>query len=312
MDATGAPIRLGVLYDFPQQDGGAGFEGALRLGIDEMGAGGRVDRPVELVTRHAQGLPLGTAHSVETNFAELVDEGVLTIVGPSISDNGLIVRDLADDARVPCINYTGGELTRGRFMFHYQVGSLEEEPAILARHLHERGLTTVAVVHDHSPVGRGYASWFDLAASTIGVDVTGRASITPLAEDVTGPVGRLQAGSPSALVYFGLGVTARAVALAVESLGWTLPVVANSALMFGYARPDWRAGWEGWTYIDTVADDNAVRAALRERSKFAAGGPIGAAAYDIGRLLGEALARAAHLTRDGVREGLERVKQLPA
>src|SRR5437763_3169733 len=220
MDATGAPIRLGVLYDFPQQDGGTGFEGALRLGIDEMGGSGRIDRPVELVTRHAQGLPLGTAHAVETAFAELVAEGVLAIAGPSISDNGLIVRDLADEAGVACINYTGGELTRGRYMFHYQVGSLEEEPAILAVHLRSRGLTTVAMVHDHSPVGRGYASWFDLAASTIGIEVVGRASVTPLADDVTEPVARLQAASPAALVYFGLGVTARSVALAVESLKW--------------------------------------------------------------------------------------------
>ena len=32
----------------------------------------------------------------------------------------------------------------------------------------------------------------------------------------------------------------------------------------------------------------------------------------MGRLLGEALARAQHLTRDGVRDGLESVKHLPA
>ena len=48
------------------------------------------------------------------------------------------------------------------------------------------------------------------------------------------------------------------------------------------------------------------------RPKSAAGGPIGLAAYDIGRLLGEAVVRAAHLTRDGLRDGLERVKGLPA
>jgi hypothetical protein len=32
----------------------------------------------------------------------------------------------------------------------------------------------------------------------------------------------------------------------------------------------------------------------------------------MGRLLGEAIARAHHLTREGIKEGLERVKQLPA
>ena len=61
-----------------------------------------------------------------------------------------------------------------------------------------------------------------------------------------------------------------------------------------------------------MADDNAVRARLRERSPKTAAGPIGLAAYDMGRLVGEAVARAAHLTRAGVRDGLERVKRLPA
>ena len=75
------------------------------------------------------------------------------------------------------------------------------------------------------------------------------------------------------LVYFGLGVASRAVSLARDALGWDVPVLANSALMFGYARPDWRDGYAGWEYIDTIADDNRVRAALRERSTRAGGRP---------------------------------------
>jgi len=307
-----APILIGVLYDFPQADGGALFEDAVRVGLAEVHDTGRLDRAVELVPRHAHGLPAGTAHDVEQTFAELVDLGVLAVLGPSISDNGLIVGPLADAVGLPCINYTGGERTRGRYMFHYQVGSLEEEPAVLARHLAGTGRTSAAVAHDHSPVGRRYAEFFAEACATLGIDVTAVAAISPLAQDVSGTARRLRASDPDALVYLGLGVAARALALAVEAEGWAVPVVANSALMFGYARRDWRAGWEGWVYVDGVADDNAVRARLRERSPRSAAGPIGLAAYDMGRLLGEALARAAHLTRDGVRDGLERVKQLPA
>ncbi len=82
--------------------------------------------------------------------------------------------------------------------------------------------------------------------------------------------------------------------------------------MFGYARPDWRDGYAGWEYVDTIADDNPLRAMLHERSPRAAGGPIGCAAYDMGRLVGEAIARCDHLTRAGVAEGLRRVKLLPA
>ena len=119
------PIRLGLLYDFPQHDGGDSFAKAVQLGLDTV----ELDRPVEFVRELAAGLPSGTAFDVEQKFAALERQGVLAIAGPSISDNGIIVRDLADAAGLSCINYTGGAITRSEFMVHYPVGSLEEEPA---------------------------------------------------------------------------------------------------------------------------------------------------------------------------------------
>lgn len=312
MSSTPAPILIGVLYDFPQADGGASFEEAVRLGFGEAGTSGRIDRPVELVTRHARGLPSGSAHEVATTFAALADLGVLASIGPSISDNGLIVGPMADALGLPCINYTGGERTRGPYMFHYPVGSLAEEPAVLVRHLVRQGCASVAAIYDNTPVGRGYADFLREACEAASLELTGTAAVPALAEDVGPAVRRLRGAQPAALVYLGLGVAARAVALAVAAEHWDVRVVANSSLMFGYTRRDWREGWEGWVYVDTVADDNHERQRLAERSRRTAAGPVGVAAYDIGRLLGEAVARTAHLTRDGITEALERVKQLPA
>ncbi|MBV8982783.1 MAG: ABC transporter substrate-binding protein [Acidimicrobiia bacterium] len=305
---SASPLLVGILYDYPQHDGGASVEEAVRQGLSEV----ELDRPVELVPRQAAGLPAGSAHDVRRNFDELVDAGVLAIIGPSISDNGLLVRDWADAAAVPCINYTGGERTRSEFMFHYQVGSLAEEPILLAEHLRGRGLHSAVVVHDKSPVGSGYVSAFEGACDRLGIELLGRAAISPLAEEAGAIVDRLRQAKPDALVYLGLGQASRAVSLAIADAGWDVTVVANSALMFGYARKDWRAGFDGWAYVDTVSDGNLRRQALKERSPRSAGGPVGVAAYDIGRLVAEALARAVHLTGDGVKEGLEEVKRLPA
>ena len=307
-----SPALVGVLYDFPQADKGALFEESLRLGIEEISATGRLDRPVDLLARHSNGLPAGTAIDIERDFASLVDAGALVVVGPSVSDNGLIARDLSDRSGLPCINYTGGEHTRGNFMFHYQVGSLAEEPVLLARHIHDRGYKSVAAAHDHSPVGRGYAESFADACARLGLELAATAAVPALADDLSPVVRRLRNANPDCVVYLGLGVAARALAVGLSSLGWKVPVAANSALMFGYARRDWREDWEDWVYVDTVGDDNAVRAALAERSRRSAAGPIGVAAYDMGRLVAEAIARASHLTRKGIRDALETIKQIPA
>ena len=59
MDHAPSPILIGLLYDFPQGDGGAGFEEALRLGLDDVAATGRLDRAVELVSSHVRGSAVG-------------------------------------------------------------------------------------------------------------------------------------------------------------------------------------------------------------------------------------------------------------
>ena len=309
--ATGViPIRIGLLYDFPQGDDL--FAASMRLGLDEVAATGRLDREIELVDKQARGLPSGSEHDIIRAFGELVDDGAVAIVGPSISDNALIAAPLCDAARIPAINYSGGERTRSQWMFHYQVGSLEEEPPLLVARMGERGFTRAAVIHDASVVGDRYAEVLGWAAADAGVEITGRAAIDPLAEDLTTVVGDLRAADPDVLVYLGLGAASHAVATAMADADWSIPVLANSALMFGYVRPDWRDAWASWEYIDTIAEDNTWRRRLGEQDAAAAAGPIGTATFDMGRLIGHAVGRAERTDRAGLREGLERVKQLPA
>lgn len=308
-----APVLVGILHDLPTPDGGAGYERLVRLGADDALAGRPLNRGIEFAHAVGVGLPTGTAHAVEEAFFALAEQGVLAIIGPGISDNGLVARDLADAAGVPCINYTGGEETRSEWMFHYQVGSLEEEPTVLARHLEQRGARTAAVVNDRSPIGKRYAAFFEEACDSLGIDLVGRSTISPLAEDLSGVVEKLRATSPEVLVYLGLGLSAHPLGRALAGAGWEVPVFTNSALMFGYLNPAWTDVWEGWTYVDGVSDDNRLLGELRRRIGDAGPpGPGAAAAYDMGRLVAEGISRAVHLTRDGVRDGLERIKMLPA
>ncbi|HEX5616357.1 MAG TPA: ABC transporter substrate-binding protein [Acidimicrobiia bacterium] len=305
-----APLVLGVLYDFPQGDGGALFEAALHEGLSETAA--RRTRPVTLRSLEVHGLPAGSAGEVEAGLRHLADDGVCAVVGPSISDNAIVAAPVADALGLACINYSGGERTRSEWMFHYQVGSLEEEPLLLAERMVERGLERAAVVFDDSVVGRRYEECFRHACARHACTLVESRSVTSLATEVTSELDALRAHAPDVLVYLGLGVSARAVAVGLVEVAWSVPVLANSALMFGYARRDWRLGFAGWEYIDTVADDNSVRDAFARRLPRAASGPIGCAAYDIGRLLGEALVRAPDGERRAVHDALEAVKGLPA
>ena len=307
------PVVIGVLMDIDVA--GDTLAGpAPELAVQDVAASGRLDREIVFVQETAPGLPHGSAFAVEQAFRRLVDRGVLAIVGPSVTDNGLVVRDLADDAEIACINWTGCDLTRSEWMFHYQVGSLEEEPHVLARHLVALGHRRVVVLQDRSPIGARYGAFFEAAAARLGVEIGARELISPVGADVGAAVDRLRRHETDALAYLGLGFTAHALGTALSERGWTPDVVANSALMFGYAHAEWTATWDGWTYCDAWSEHNPLLASVRERiSDPAAAAPLFVATrYDLATLAAEAVAGAEHLTRAGIKESLERLKCLPA
>lgn len=307
------PVRIGILNDVTGSPPGSFEQNKwLQLAVDELRASGRLDRELELVHSHRLGLPSGTAAAVSHAYTELVDQDVLLIVGPAIGDNALVATPLAEQYRVPTINWAGTERARSHYMFQLQVGSHEDEGSVIARHLAAIGARRLAIVHDRSPIGRRYLSFVQGEAEVLGLSIVGLSSLAPLTEDATDAVDALVRTAPDALVYLGLGRTAPAVAHAITAVGWDGPRMMNTSGLFGY-QPDVARAIDGWTYLDMHADDNTTLRALRQRIHDPdAGGYRPAVSYDVGRLIAESVARAPELTRDGLRDGLERVKWLPA
>ena len=312
----GPRLLIGVLHDYPAADGGAAFEWAVRRAFDEVGATGRLPGAMEMVHESAFGLPLpgGSARSVEDAFRRLDDAGVLAILGPAISDNAIVVRPMADAAGIATLNYSGADESRSAYGFHFQIGSLEDEPSFLAAHLLARGLRRVALIHDTSYIGRRMADYFQDACAAYGLALVARTSAPTTAPDVVDAVGIARSTEPDALVTLGLWDLPHAVTLELARLGWSVPTSANSALIYGHADPQWARDWEGWTYIDTVSEANPRYEALCADARAAghSGGPGAAGAYDMGRLLAEAIARAHGVTREAIAEGFERVRALPS
>jgi ABC-type branched-subunit amino acid transport system substrate-binding protein len=312
----GPPLRIGVLHDYPAADGGVAFEWAARLGFDVVAATGRLPGPVEFVHQVAAGLPLpgGSARSVEDAFRALDDAGVLAILGPAISDNAIVARPLADAAGIATLNYSGTDESRSECGFHFQIGSLEDEPAFLANDLAERGLTRVALIQDSSYIGRRMSEFFEDACAVAGLSLAARTTTAVDVVDARGAVATVRSSDPDVLITLGLWNLPRAVSEALRHGDWSIPTTANSALIYGYADPQWAQGWDGWTYIDTISESNpryrSFAAAATEAGH--AAGPGAAGIYDMGRLLAEGIARARALTRDEIVRGLERVKSLPS
>ncbi|HEX7853579.1 MAG TPA: ABC transporter substrate-binding protein [Sphingobium sp.] len=308
-----APIKVGLLNDM--SDGPpcpSDIESWLRREVDTLVANGRIDRPVEFVQAHGLGLPGGTAAAVERAVKSLADQDVLAIIGPAIGDNALVATPLVERLGVPTINWAGAERARGEWMFHLQVGSHEDESLVIAHHLADLGVQRVGVIHDRSPIGRRHLEYLRSEAEILGLDLVAIASIAPLAEEAGAQVDCLAHARCDAVVYLGLGLSTPAVANELSARDWLGHRVMNTAGLRGY-HGDFARIVEGWAYVDMHSDGNRTLGGLRERLSVPPERALAAAkGHDLGRLLAEGLAHAPELTRAGVREGLERVKWLPA
>ena len=196
-------------------------------------------------------------------------------------------------------------------MFHYQVGSLEDEPFVIARRLAARGQKRVALVREDSFIGRQYASFFDDAVLVSELELLGTVDLDVSGDNGADVVAGLDALAPDAVVYFGLGMSTRGLSVAMRDRPW--PVITNSALMFGHMYPEWTARLRGLDLRGRVRRRQrragaAARTGCRSRST----SPGRCRSTTWAAWWRSASRHAPSPTRQGMHDGLERVKQVPS
>lgn len=318
-ESSAQPIKLGYLSDmtfapgFPRED----LFKAMRLVFEDALRDGLIDRPVEIVYREVEGLPKGSIKAVLDAFAELVDEGCLAVIGPSISDNAPPVRAAIEERfRVPALSMCGLEEWLGPWTFSLPLGSMSDEPRAWARLVAKGGGRTVGVVIEQSLIGETYLRNFRAACRAEGLRILAEEAIPQVAQDVGEAIGRIHAARPDAIVHCGFGLGILHVNPALRALDWDPPRYTGTAWQMAFATPALWQGLEGWVGIDLYDEGNPVGQAFLDRYEAAHGirpssySPL--ARRDLATILVHAFADAHPLSPQGVRDALERVKLLPA
>ena len=310
-----APVKVGVLIDIDmgtKED----FLATLRMAFDEALEEGVVTRAVELVVKEAIGLPRLEAKNTIDGYLELVREGVLCVIGPLITDNSLALAPIIDQAGVPAVTWTGTDRYHGEYCFNLGNGGLAEEAAMMAAWIRRQGHRTVGMIHELSPGGVEYASNFRYYAARAGLDVLIEAYTTQVPDDLEAVLRKVRDQRPDCLAYLGYGYPTILMGPMFERLAWDPPRIMTSAFQFCYAKPEWMAALEGWHGIDQMCEENPRLRPMLDRFAARHGKrrdhTVTALSYDTARLIAEGLARAPLLTPRGVKEGLEKVRLLPA
>jgi ABC-type branched-subunit amino acid transport system substrate-binding protein len=313
------PVKIGVLVDMDLGQLLADWLDPTILAIEDAlneGVWGR--SPVQLVVCDARGLPRENYRKVIEGYHWLVEQGCVVILGPLISDNCLTVQPVADEVGVPLIGWTGAWRFASDFCFTVANGDIPTEGVMCANWLSQRGLKKVGLFWEAGSSGRDYADYFRDTALRLGLTVTREVMLEPNPRGLKEHLAEMRDMGTEGIYYGGYGYSTFHFAEAFRTLEWDPPRVMGTAFMFYSNSNAWAQGLEGWHGIDQLGEDGAnpnyEALITRMQARFGRGtrNVVVALAYDTARAAIHGIANAAIPTPRHVRDGLERIRWMPA
>lgn len=147
-----APIKVGFIAGTSGRVADLGISGrdAVQMAIEQCNKNGGIDgRRIELVFKDDQQDPEIAKRSVQ----ELIDDGVVAIIGPMTSDMGLAITPLLDTYQIPAVSPTvSTQQLAGRDDFFFRVTSttLIHANKSAAYHIKATNIRRIAAAYDIS------------------------------------------------------------------------------------------------------------------------------------------------------------------
>jgi ABC-type branched-subunit amino acid transport system substrate-binding protein len=259
----------------------------------------------------------------------------MIITGTSHSDNGKVLLPVADATQVPFIQNAASDQVISEYMFSVNWGYMANETYLLANYCRAKNFNRVCVVTDTAWHCREYVEYFTDACRRWKIDILSMGIASEfIGDEMRGQLkgfaeehARL---APDAVVVLGSSPIAENYSWAAHVAGVKAERLMNADFPRIYwppehgilpesARRDMALldTFTGWVGLSVYDEDNAVYQGVQRRYEAKYGEPIqlhdpGATYYDAVRACFEAIRMAPLMSPQGVKIGLEKLKQFPA
>ena len=311
------PVRIGVLVDMDIGQLLADWIDPTILAIEDSLNEGIYDRPVEIFTVDARGLPRENYLKVREGYKKLVDHGCVVVLGPMISDNSVNLKDTINSTGVACIGWTGAVWFNGEYCFTVANGDIPVESTMCANWCYQQGHHQVGFFWEKGSSGKDYADYFRTAAGNLGLDIVKEVALGPNPRGLQDHLAAMREQGAQAIVYEGYGYSTFHFARAFKALDWDPPRIMGAAFMFYSNSNAWAEGLEGWHGVDQLGEDgsnpnyNAMLERFQARFGRVSRNVVVALAYDTARAAVLGIANASIATPREVKDGLEQIKWMP-
>lgn len=226
------PVKIGFLGPTAGLFGNVGNEAKQVLTLltaDINDRGGLLGQKVEMVFENEG----GNAQTVAEAAKRLVQQGVVAVIGPHMSDMSASAQGIFHDAKIIHISYgsTAVSLTEKGFPYFFRTCPRDDEQAkVFVRIIRKLNIKKVALLHDQSLYGKGLTEAIENQLHAWMIDAAYSGSLTPGRSDYSDILEKIRTTSPGIIFFAGYYPEAAALLRAKHQLSWKVPFMGGDGV----------------------------------------------------------------------------------
>jgi branched-chain amino acid transport system substrate-binding protein len=227
------PIRVGFVAQLTgvQAELGVQERNGAQLAVEEINAaGGIAGRPIELILQD----DLGTPEGAQAADQELIDAGVVAIIGHATSGQTMAGLAVTNPAHVVMLSPTTStpELSGQDDYFFRIAYSLMNRAHALAQHIYQnRNITRIAVIYDtdNAAYSKAFLEAFAGKYQSLGGKLTAEAGFSSKSQPDFAPlVAQLRASNPDGLLIIAADIDTALIAQRTRLMDWPIPLFTTA------------------------------------------------------------------------------------
>jgi branched-chain amino acid transport system substrate-binding protein len=220
------PYKIGGVFAItgPSSFLGDPEKKSLEMVIDEINSQGGVDgHPLEAVIYDTEGDPTKTVLAANKLISK---DGVLAIIGPSLTPTTLAIVPVAEKEKVPLISCAAGiKITDPVKPWVFKTAQSDVlAVAAIYQHMKQKGIKKIGILTVENAFGESGKEQLTAQAPQFGIEIVQADSFGAKDTDMTAQLTKIRSAQPDALVCWGTNPGPAVVAKNVKQMNMKIPL----------------------------------------------------------------------------------------
>ncbi|MDI6828662.1 MAG: ABC transporter substrate-binding protein [Armatimonadota bacterium] len=230
-EPTKAPYKIGAVFAItgPASPLGTPEKETAQMLEKQINAAGGIDgHPVEIIIRDTKSKETDTVLAVK----ELIEQGVVAIVGPSQTGESLALLDTVTREKIPLVSCAAGiKIVQPVTPWVFKTAQSDQHAvAKLIDYMKAKGFKTIAIISVSNAFGDSGKQQLEIQCKRAGIKIVAEETFGDKDTDMTAQLTRIKAKKPNAVVCWGTNPGPAIVAKNMKQLGMKMPLLMSHGI----------------------------------------------------------------------------------